>query len=54
VRARAAEADERARLWAQWRDPGDRPGEALMVDIDRYLTRLSREPVVVVLEPGTG
>jgi hypothetical protein len=54
VRARAAEGHERARLWAQWRDPGDRSGEALMADIDRYLTRLSREPAVVVLDPRSG
>ena len=51
VRAHAAEGEERARLWAQWRDLGDRSGETLMADIDRYLTRLSREPAVVVLEP---
>jgi F420H(2)-dependent quinone reductase len=51
VRARVAAGDERARLWAQWRDLGARSGEALMADIDRHLTRLSREPAVVVLEP---
>jgi F420H(2)-dependent quinone reductase len=51
VRAHAAEGEERARLWAQWRELGDRSGETLMADIDGYLTRLSREPAVVVLEP---
>lgn len=51
VRAHAAEGEERTRLWAQWRDLGDRSGETLMADIDRHLTRLSREPAVVVLEP---
>jgi deazaflavin-dependent oxidoreductase (nitroreductase family) len=54
VRAHAAEGDERARLWARWRELGDRSGETLMADIDRHLTRLSREPAVVVLEPRTG
>jgi deazaflavin-dependent oxidoreductase (nitroreductase family) len=50
-RARAAEGEERVRLWARWRDLGDRSGENLMVDIDRYAARLSRVPAVVVLEP---
>jgi deazaflavin-dependent oxidoreductase (nitroreductase family) len=56
VRARAAEGDERARLWARWRDLGERSGEALMADIDAYASRLSRETAVVVLEarPGRG
>jgi deazaflavin-dependent oxidoreductase (nitroreductase family) len=31
VRARAAEGDERARLWARWRDVGD--------DVDAYVSR---------------
>jgi deazaflavin-dependent oxidoreductase (nitroreductase family) len=44
VRARAAEGDERARLWARWRDLGD--------DVDAYSTRRSTETAVVVLEPG--
>jgi F420H(2)-dependent quinone reductase len=42
VRARAAEGDERARLWARWRDVGD--------DVDGYATRRSSETAVVVLE----
>jgi deazaflavin-dependent oxidoreductase (nitroreductase family) len=44
VRARAAAGDERARLWARWRDLGD--------DVDRYATRRSAETAVVVLEPS--
>ncbi len=51
VRARAAEGDERARLWARWRDLGDRSGEAIMADVDGCATRRSRETAVVVLEP---
>lgn len=51
VRARAAEGDERARLWARWRDFGERSGETLMADIDSYAARLSREMAAVVLEP---
>ena len=43
VRARAAEGEERARLWAGWR--------ALGSDIDAYATRRSSETAVVVLEP---
>ena len=43
VRARAAEGDERARLWARWRDVG--------TDVDAYATRRSAETAVVVLEP---
>ena len=43
VRGRAAEGDERARLWARWRDLGD--------DVDGYATRRSHETAVVVLEP---
>jgi F420H(2)-dependent quinone reductase len=43
VRGRAAEADERARLWARWYEFGD--------DVDGYATRRSRETAVVVLEP---
>ncbi|MCA1570385.1 MAG: nitroreductase family deazaflavin-dependent oxidoreductase [Chloroflexi bacterium] len=43
VRARAAEGDERARLWARWRDMGD--------DVDGYATLRSTETAVVVLEP---
>ncbi len=54
VRARAAEGDERTRLWARWREVGRRSGEALMADIDSSAGRLSREPAVVVLEPRAG
>jgi deazaflavin-dependent oxidoreductase (nitroreductase family) len=43
VRGRAAEADERARLWAGWHELGD--------DVDGYATRRSRQTAVVVLEP---
>ena len=43
VRARAAEGDERARLWARWRDMGD--------DVDAYATLRSGETAVVILEP---
>jgi len=45
VRARAAEGDERARLWARWREMGD--------DVDGYATLRSTETAVVVLEPQT-
>jgi F420H(2)-dependent quinone reductase len=43
VRARIAEGDERARLWARWNDFGD--------DVDGYARRRSRKTAVVVLEP---
>jgi deazaflavin-dependent oxidoreductase (nitroreductase family) len=43
VRARAAEGDERARLWARWRDVG--------TDVDAYATLRSSETAVVILEP---
>ena len=43
VRARAAEGDERSRLWARWRDLGD--------NVDAYATRRSSETAVVILEP---
>ena len=43
VRARAAEGDERSRLWARWRDVG--------TDVDGYATRRSSETAVVILEP---
>jgi len=42
VRARVAEGDERARLWARWRELGD--------DVDGYATRRAKETAVVVLE----
>jgi hypothetical protein len=54
VRARAAEGVERARLWARWRELGERSGETFMADIDGYATRLSRDVAVVVLEPRAG
>ena len=44
VRARAAEGDERARLWSKWRDVG--------TDVDAYATRRTAETAVVVLEPS--
>jgi deazaflavin-dependent oxidoreductase (nitroreductase family) len=44
VRARAAEGDERSRLWARWRDVG--------TDVDAYATRRSSETAVVILEPS--
>ena len=43
VRGRVAQGDERARLWAGWREMGD--------DVDAYATRRSSETAVVVLEP---
>jgi deazaflavin-dependent oxidoreductase (nitroreductase family) len=51
VRARAAEGDGRARLWARWRELGEQSGEALIANADAYAAQLSREPAVVVLEP---
>jgi len=42
VRARMAQGDERARLWARWRELGD--------DVDGYATRRPKETAVVVLE----
>ncbi len=45
VRARAAQGDERERLWARWRAVGD--------DVDAYSTRRSSETAVVILEPRT-
>jgi deazaflavin-dependent oxidoreductase (nitroreductase family) len=43
VRGRAAEGDERARLWARWREMGD--------DVDGYAVRRPSGTAVVVLEP---
>jgi deazaflavin-dependent oxidoreductase (nitroreductase family) len=54
VRARAAAGDERARLWARWRELGERSGVRLMADIDGFAARLSREMTIVVLEPRPG
>jgi F420H(2)-dependent quinone reductase len=45
VRARAAEGDERERLWARWREFGDDP--------DDYAYRRPGRTDVVVLEPAT-
>ncbi len=43
VRGRAAEGEERSRLWAQWRE--------LDKNLDEYAARRSRETAVVILEP---
>ena len=43
ARAHAASGDERARLWARWREIGD--------DVDAYSMRRPGETAVVVLEP---
>jgi len=43
VRGRAAEGEERHRLWARWREMGD--------DVDGYATRRPSGTAVVVLEP---
>ena len=43
VRARAAEGDERSRLWARWREVGSH--------VDAYSNLRSSETAVVVLEP---
>ena len=43
VRGRAAEGEERARLWATFNEYGD--------DVDSYAVRRSTETAVVVLEP---
>ncbi len=45
VRGRAAEGDERVRLWARWREMGD--------DVDGYAVRRPSGTAVVVLEPRT-
>jgi F420H(2)-dependent quinone reductase len=43
VRARAAEGDERSRLWARWRERNAK--------LDAYAALRSSETVVVILEP---
>jgi deazaflavin-dependent oxidoreductase (nitroreductase family) len=43
VRGRAAEGEERTRLWGRWRDMGD--------DVDGYASLRSTETAVVILEP---
>jgi len=45
VRARAAEGDERSRLWARWREVDTK--------LDAYAALRSSETAVVVLEPVT-
>jgi deazaflavin-dependent oxidoreductase (nitroreductase family) len=45
VRGRAAEGDERARLWATWLDYGD--------DLDAYAPLRSTETAIVILEPAS-
>lgn len=45
VHGRAALGDERARLWARWREIGD--------DVDAYARLRSSDTAVVVLEPRT-
>lgn len=47
VRGRAAEGDERARLWARWDEFGDD-------DLDAYARNRRTETPVVVLEPRPG
>ncbi len=43
IRGRAAQGEERDRLWARWQEMGD--------DVDGYATRRPSETAVVVLEP---
>ena len=43
IHGRAAQGDERERLWARWREMGD--------DVDGYATRRPSGTAVVVLEP---
>jgi deazaflavin-dependent oxidoreductase (nitroreductase family) len=43
VRGRAAEGEERSRLWARWRE--------LDANLDAYAARRSAETAVVILEP---
>src|SRR5918994_2668229 len=45
VRGRAAEGEERERLWARWREFGDSGA-----DLDQYAARRSTRTAVVVLE----
>ena len=44
VRGRAAEGEERSRLWARWRE--------LDTNLDAYAARRSAETAVVILEPS--
>ena len=48
VRVRAAEGQERERLWARWRD-----FSASADDLDAYAARRPSQTAVVVLEPRT-
>jgi deazaflavin-dependent oxidoreductase (nitroreductase family) len=43
VRGRAAEGEERVRLWARWQEMGD--------DVEGYARRRTSQTAVVVLEP---
>ncbi len=43
IHARAAQGDERERLWARWREMGD--------DVDGYATRRPSGTAIIVLEP---
>jgi len=43
IHGRAAQGEERKRLWARWREMGD--------DVDGYATRRPSGTAVVVLEP---
>lgn len=44
VRGRAAEGEERSRLWARWRE--------IDTNLDSYAARRSAETAVVILEPS--
>lgn len=46
VTGRAAEGDERARLWARWQEIDD--------NLDAYAARRPTETAVVILEPSPG
>ena len=46
VRGRAAEGEERSRLWDRWRE--------IDKDLDEYAARRSAETAVVILEPSVG
>jgi deazaflavin-dependent oxidoreductase (nitroreductase family) len=46
VRGRAAQGDERSRLWARW--------QAIDKDLDAYAALRSTETAVVILEPMAG
>jgi deazaflavin-dependent oxidoreductase (nitroreductase family) len=46
VRGRAAQGDDRARLWARWRE--------IDANLDAYAALRSSETAVVILEPRPG